>query len=346
MSEVKKVALIGNPNTGKSSLFNLMTGLKQHVGNFPGVTVDKKSGTMVLDYSRSVHVIDLPGTYSVFARSKDEKVVADIIHNPKDENFPDVFVAVIDATNLERNLLLVSQLIDMGLPMILVLTMYDLAEKNEWIIDKDILSKELGDIPIVAVNGRNGNGLNELKAAIANFKLTTKSFSFGDVPLDHLQKDEAEQAVDSAKRYERIRQIVQKVNKKKDKNTVHDFTTKLDRILVHPFWGYLIFLFVLLVIFQFIDSFASVPMDLIDVGFGTLSEWVAGIMPEGIFTDLLTQGIIPGIGGVVIFIPQIALLFFFLSLAIFLPFLAGRNRLYVASCVYHGQARASFWVEW
>lgn len=310
----KKVALIGNPNTGKSSLFNLMTGLRQHVGNFPGVTVDKKTGTMLLDRQHSVSVIDLPGTYSVFPRSRDEKVVSDIITNPKDEHFPDVFVVVVDASNLERNLLLYSQLHDMGLPMIVALTMHDLTQKNDWVIDQKLLSSRLGNVPVVAVNGRTGEGLKALKDAIKQFNPSEETFQFSSKPYKELLQNEELQTSDATLRYEKIRSLVKDVIQKKEKQTVHGFTTKADRIFVHPLWGYLIFLFVLLVIFQFIDSFASVPMDWIDQGFGSLSSWVRGIMPEGVFTDLVTQGIIPGIGGVVIFIPQIALLFFFLSL--------------------------------
>jgi ferrous iron transport protein B len=312
--EIKKVALIGNPNTGKSSLFNLMTGLKQHVGNFPGVTVDKKTGSMQLESARSVEVIDLPGTYSVFPRSKDEKVVSDIIGNPKSEYFPDVFVVVVDATNLERNMLLYSQLHDMGLPMIMALSMYDLAQKNDWKIDKEALSQALGGVPVVAVNGRSGEGLADLKQAILDFKPTPTTFQFSDQTLRSLQHDEALQSSDTVARYQRIKKVLAQATKKAEKSPVNDFTTRLDRIFVHPVWGYLIFLGILLVIFQFIDSFAAFPMDWIDQGFGTLSEWLAGVMPEGVFTDLITQGIVPGIGGVVIFIPQIALLFFFLSL--------------------------------
>jgi ferrous iron transport protein B len=312
--EIKKVALIGNPNTGKSSLFNLMTGLKQHVGNFPGVTVDKKTGSMQLESARSVEVIDLPGTYSVFPRSKDEKVVSDIIGNPKSEYFPDVFVVVVDATNLERNMLLYSQLHDMGLPMIMALSMYDLAQKNDWKIDKEALSQALGGVPVVAVNGRSGEGLADLKQAILDFKPTPTTFQFSDQKLRSLQHDEALQSSDTVARYQRIKKVLAQATKKAEKSPVNDFTTRLDRIFVHPVWGYLIFLGILLVIFQFIDSFAAFPMDWIDQGFGSLSEWLAGVMPEGVFTDLITQGIVPGIGGVVIFIPQIALLFFFLSL--------------------------------
>lgn len=312
--EKKKVALIGNPNTGKSSLFNLMTGLRQQVGNFPGVTVDKKTGTMLLDRQHSVSVIDLPGTYSVFPRSRDEKVVSDIITNPKDEHFPDVFVVVVDASNLERNLLLYSQLHDMGLPMIVALTMHDLTQKNDWVIDQKLLSSRLGNVPMVAVNGRTGEGLKDLKAAIKQFNPSEKTFKFSSKSYKELAQNEELQTSDATLRYEKIRSLVKDVIKKKEKRTVHGFTTKADKILVHPLWGYLIFLFVLLVIFQFIDSFASVPMDWIDQVFGSLSGWVRGLMPEGVFTDLVTQGIIPGIGGVAIFIPQIALLFFFLSL--------------------------------
>lgn len=311
---IRKIALVGNPNTGKSSLFNLLTGLRQRIGNFPGVTVDKKTGTMQLDEKHPVSVIDLPGTYSVFPRSNDEKVVSDILFNPSDEHYPDVFVVVIDASNLERNLLLYTQMYDMGLPVIAVLTMGDLTRKNDWTLNERLLASRLGGVPLIAVNGRTGEGLQELKSAILNFELKEKKFSFGDTDIIELRDDELSQTADTEKRYEKIHALVNDVIRKKQKKTVHQFTTKTDKILVHPIFGYLIFLVVLLIVFQFIDTFATIPMDWIDEGFGVLSGRVRDVMPSGVFTDLVTQGIIPGIGGVVVFIPQIALLFFFLAI--------------------------------
>jgi len=350
----KKVALIGNPNTGKSSLFNLMsksslfnlmTGLRQHVGNFPGVTVDKKTGTMLLDRQHSVSVIDLPGTYSVFPRSRDEKVVSDIITNPKDEHFPDVFVVVVDVSNLERNLLLYSQLHDMGLPMIVALTMHDLTQRNDWVIDQKLLSSRLDNVPVVAINGRTGEGLKELKAAIKQFNPSEKTFEFSSKSYNELAHNEELQTSDATVRYEKIRSLVKDVIKKKEKRTVHGFTTKADKILVHPLWGYLIFLFVLLVIFQFIDSFASVPMDWIDQGFGDrprlwLAQWLGSqhdarrrlhrFNNSRYHSRYWRRGHIHSTN----------------RIALFLSFSFGRNRLHVACGLHHGQTRSSVWIKW
>ena len=164
----RKIALIGNPNTGKSSLFNHLTGLRQHVGNYPGITLDKKWGECRLDSCEQVEILDLPGVYSVFPRSNDERVVMDILSNPQHADFPDAMVVVADATNLERNLLLFTQVRDLNIPVVLVLTMDDVNRKQGVTIDKQLLSKRLGDVTIITVNARTGEGIDRLKKAFSS----------------------------------------------------------------------------------------------------------------------------------------------------------------------------------
>jgi ferrous iron transport protein B len=312
---MKKVALIGNPNTGKTSLFNHLTGLRQHVGNYPGITLDKKWGECALNENTSARILDLPGVYSVFPRSKDESVVIDILSNPTHSDFPEIAVVVADATNLERNLLLYSQVNDLGVPTILVLTMDDLNRQREEYLDKQLLSKRLGGVPIITVNARTGEGIDRLKLAMHELQQTTgtSEFKFSSTrPADIQDNLEAQQA-DAEFRMALIRQhLIGVVRKKPLTKKTH--THQLDAVLVHRVWGYVIFLGVLLLIFQFIFRLAAIPMDAIEGWFLQFSSWAKLHMPEGAFTNLVAEGVIPGIGGVLVFIPQIAILFFFLSI--------------------------------
>lgn len=310
----KKIALIGNPNTGKSSIFNLLTGLNQQVGNFPGVTVDKKSGRLELTDTHKVEVIDLPGTYSVFPRSGDERVVFRTLTQKDNLDFPEILMVVVDASNLERNLLLFSQLYDLGIPLILILSMTDIAAKRDISIDTNELSHQFQNTPIVVMNGRTGDGLSELKKAIVEFKVPVSQSVFVNANLEALIHDNDGQAQDAENRYVKIKGILNKVEVKGVKSSEDTFTSKLDKILVHPIFGYLIFVSVLLLIFQVIFNLATIPMDFIDSSFGEFSSLVKGSLTPGVFTNLLAEGIIPGIGGVVVFVPQIALLFLFVSL--------------------------------
>jgi ferrous iron transport protein B len=312
---MKKVALIGNPNTGKTSLFNHLTGLRQHVGNYPGITLDKKWGECALNENTSAHILDLPGVYSVFPRSKDERVVIDILSNPAHSDYPELVVVVADATNLERNLLLYSQVHDLGLPTILVLTMDDLNSQREEYVDKQLLSKRLGGVPVITVNARSGEGLDRLKSAINELQPATsaKDFTFSSTHPADIKDNLKAQQTDAEFRMDLIRQHLIGVVRKKPlakKTTTH----QLDAVLVHRVWGYVIFLGVLLLIFQFIFRLAAIPMDSIEGWFLQLSSWAKLHMPEGAFTNLVAEGVIPGIGGVLVFIPQIAILFFFLSI--------------------------------
>ena len=304
---MKKTALFGNPNTGKSSLFNRLTGLRQHVGNFPGVTVDKLSGFLKID-GKEIELIDFPGTYSIYPRSKDEEVVYNVISNPKDPNFPEKVIVVLDSTNIERNLLLFTQIYDLGLDTALVLNMTDVAAKNGFEIKGSPLEEAFPDARIIRTNARIGTGIPELKEWMAADSIPRET------RLESLKgkNDLQAQIADTNDRFERIKKIVAQVVSKKP--TEAGFSLKLDKWLIHPVFGYLIFLAILLLIFQMVFTLASYPMDWIDMGTASLASWLGSVMPEGVFTSLVVDGIIPGIGGVLIFIPQIALLFFMLAI--------------------------------
>lgn len=306
---MKKLALFGNPNTGKSSLFNRLTGLKQRVGNFPGVTVDKQLGELKVG-EQTVQIIDFPGTYSIYPRSQDEQVVYDVISNPSHPDFPERAIVVVDVSNLERNLLLFTQIYDSGIPTILVLNMTDVAARNGLIIDIQKLQQHLPETTIVRSNARIGTGMNELLEAIGNME---KQAVLAQQPLIAMD-DTNGQAEDTGMRFDRIKKIVADAVQQKSTAPGQLFSAKIDRWVVHPVFGYLLFFFLLLLIFQSVFTLAAWPMDLIDSAFSGLSTYASSSLPDGLFTRLLSEGIIPGIGGVVIFIPQIALLFLLLSI--------------------------------
>ncbi|HLU86215.1 MAG TPA: ferrous iron transport protein B [Taishania sp.] len=312
-----KVALLGNPNTGKSSIFNLLTGLRQHVGNFPGVTVEKKQGTIKIgDESHSL--IDFPGTYSIYPHSEDERVVYNVLSDSNHTDFPDVAVVVLDASNLRRNLFLFSQIYDLGLPTVMVLNMIDVADKSGVSISQEAIQKYFPQTLVVASNARIKLGRDRILQAISDtqtsFDKTKHATFIANAKLNPIEDKQAQEA-EAEERFAKIDTILDEVVVQKPKVAVSENrSTKVDRFLTHPVFGYLTFAIILLTIFQFIFSFSSIPMDWIDEQFGKLSEWVAVTMPEGVFNDLISQGVIPGIGGVVIFIPQIAILFFFLAI--------------------------------
>ena len=305
---MKKIALFGNPNTGKSSLFNRLTGLKQHIGNFPGVTVEKSSGILKAN-NESYTITDFPGTYSVYPRSLDERVVYDVISNPQHAEFPDLIVVVVDATNLERNLLLFSQLYDLGLPTIMALNMTDVAARRNISIDLNQLQQAFERAKIVRINARIGTGIPDLVASFSTIPLNVAEA--GKKPLEAID-DATAQAADTNRRYQEIRRLVEVAVQVAD--TEKGKRSKADRILTHPVLGYLIFFLLLLFIFQSVFTLAAYPMDWIDGSFADLSAWLSETLPPGLFTRLLSEGIVPGIGGVLVFVPQIALLFFSLSI--------------------------------
>jgi ferrous iron transport protein B len=302
------IALAGNPNAGKTTLFNSLTGLKQKVANYPGVTVERKEGVWQLD-GRTATLIDLPGLYSLDATSLDEQIARQVITGEQvGLAKPDAIVAVVDATNLERNLYLVTQLFEFGVPVVVALTMIDVFEKQKHEIDIRKLETLL-DVPVIPVNAKSARGRDQLIKGV-NEVLKRKPA----VPSElngHLA-DESQHAKIFA-RYNFISNVVQESVKHNDRED-HRISEKIDRVLTHKFFGLVILVAVLLLVFQAIFSWASLPMDLLDQGFGALGDLARGAMPEGILTDLVVDGIIAGVGGVLVFLPQILLLFLFISL--------------------------------
>lgn len=287
----------------------MLTGLRQHVGNFPGVTVDKRTGNF--SFGGETHeLIDFPGTYSIYPRSRDEQVVYKTLTNKKSSDFPDAVLVVVDAANLDRNLLFFSQIYDLGLPVVLVLNMTDIAERKQIQINAEALSKAFPEAVLVETNARIKSGKERLIKAIGELKPRSNHQFYSSHLAD--MEDEEAQMNETAGRFSAIKDLMRRVISLNPK--VDTPSNKIDRLIVHPLFGYLIFAAILIIIFQFIYSFAALPMDWIDTGFSWLSEQASNNLPAGILTDLLAQGIIPGIGGVVIFVPQIALLFLFIGL--------------------------------
>jgi ferrous iron transport protein B len=351
------VALIGNPNTGKTSVFNHLTGLNQQVGNYPGITVEKKEGICKLPRGLKAHILDLPGTYSLNASSLDENVVIELLLNKNDKDYPDVAVVVSDVENLKRNLLLFTQIKDLGLPTILVINMADRMKRKAISLDIPLLEKQL-KTKIALVSARKKEGIEELKELIANFKhisdapcvnasviapdyferlkkafpnqslyklwlVITQDVNFGKIDRkrpDGIASFKTEntstlkrlQQKETILRYQFINGVLRE-GLTVDKENAKDLRARLDRILTHKVWGYLIFFGILLLIFQAIYDWSSYPMDFIDSTFASLGEWANQVLPAGAFTNLISEGIIPGLGGIIIFIPQIAFLFLFIS---------------------------------
>lgn len=350
-----KIALIGNPNTGKTSVFNHLTGLNQQVGNYPGITVERKTGACKLPNGIKGTILDLPGTYSLNASSIDENVVIELLLNKTDNDYPDVAVVVTDVENLKRNLLLFTQIKDLEIPTILVINMSDRMERKGISLDIPYLEQQL-KTRIALVSSRKGTGIDTLKGLIVNYHslstepclnassidteyfkglqnvfptqqlyklwlVITQDVNFGQLERNELHnssfaKSKPElkrlQQKETIKRYQFINDVL-KTGQTIDNSKAKDLRAKLDRMLTHKVFGYVIFFGVLMLIFQSIFSWSSVPMDFIDESFASLASYTEAHMTPGKLTDLISQGIIPGIGGVVIFIPQIAFLFLFIS---------------------------------
>ncbi|HEY8400028.1 MAG TPA: ferrous iron transport protein B, partial [Cytophagaceae bacterium] len=356
---IPKVALLGNPNSGKSSLFNHLTGLKQKIGNFPGVTVDKKYGICKLTEGMSAEIIDLPGTYSLYPKSLDEQVVFDFLNNRKDPHYPDFLIVVVDVSNLKRHLLLFTQIRDLGFPVILALNMMDVAERRGLKVNIEQLQKDL-QVPVVPINARNGKGVDQLKAAIAcpvhnapesylkpmdlapevveqvkrslglenDYMALQLAHQYKNInSLEAKEKTLIEEIVTKAgfdsrliqsketiARYELIHQLISKVVAEPESGRKDAFSNKLDKILTHKILGYLVFFFILLLIFQAVFAWAAIPMDFIDGQIAAFNNFLINTLPEGPLTELLTEGLISGLGGILIFIPQIAILFAFIAI--------------------------------
>jgi len=301
------VALAGNPNAGKTTLFNFLTGLKQKVANYPGVTVERKEGVWTLG-DTTARIIDLPGLYSLDATSLDEQIAREVLTGElQDGQKPDVIIAVVDATNLERNLYLVTQLFDYDIPVVVALTMVDIFEKQEHEIDTAKLA-ELLKSPVVLVTASSKKGREELAEKVIEI-----AGSRPEAPIWSSAADEIGENANIFARYNFISNAVQESVKHNDLEK-HNFSEKIDRVLTHKFFGLLILIAILLVVFQTIFTWATVPMDLLEGGFGSLGDLARANLPEGILADLVVDGIIAGVGGVLIFLPQILLLFLFISI--------------------------------
>ena len=301
------IALAGNPNAGKTTLFNALTGLKQKVANYPGVTVERKSGPWTIDGCVAT-VIDLPGLYSLDTTSLDEQIAGDVLHGKVDGiDRPDVVIAVVDATNLERNLYLVTQILEFGIPVVVALTMIDVFEKQKHEIDIVKLAAKLGT-PVVAVNTKTWRGLDDLGAAVNKAVTTHPSPTF---TLDGKLGDGTNAEIFA--RYNFISDAIQESVRHNDREA-HRVSERIDRVLTHRIFGLLILVGVLLLIFQTIFTWAVIPMDLLASAFTALGDTVRSVLAPGMLTDLIVDGIIAGVGGVLVFLPQILLLFLFISL--------------------------------
>lgn len=358
MSKQINVALIGNPNTGKTSVFNKLTGLNQKVGNYPGITVEKKQGVCKLPRGLKAHIIDLPGTYSLNTTSLDESVVVELLLNKNDKDYPDVAVVISDVENLKRNLLLFTQIKDLRIPTLLVINMADRMSKKGITLDIPLMEEKL-DTKIALISTRRGTGIDELKTLITDYRSLSvtpnidtsviapdyfeqlkKTFPNQDLyklwlvitqdvnftSIDKKQIDDASSITIKSKielkklqhketvlRYQFINSFL-KDGYKVDLNAAKGIRASLDKILTHKVFGYLIFFLILLTIFQAIYDWSSYPMDFIEASFASATEWVKTTLPSGALTDLIAEGILAGIGGIVIFVPQIAFLFLFISL--------------------------------
>lgn len=362
--ELIKIALAGNPNSGKSSLFNILTGLRQTVSNFPGVTVDKKVGTALLPDGSQASVIDLPGLYSMHPNSSDERLVVDILTDPNNQNYPDLLIYVADATNLERHLLLACQLIDLNIPMIFAINMIDIIQDKNQTLDASSLEKYL-QVPVIPISGRNGLNMDALKNKIVDFKEGNRSEYINKNPLyaipdslhplldevsaiskrpnpyanklwshhsewlKHLSSETREEVVKSVTkhsfedlknqidetmtRYASFSPIARKTIRQ-DKKAPKSGTDKIDAIITHRLLGPVIFFAIMFFVFQAIYSWSEAPMDWIDQFFAFSGSLVRSYMPEAWYTNLIVDGIISGLGGILIFIPQITILFLLISI--------------------------------
>lgn len=368
---MKKIALVGNPNAGKSTIFNALTGLRQKVGNYPGITVERKTGSFYDHHGKKNLLIDLPGSYSLSSRSPDEAVTRESLMGFAEEfDHPDIVVIVLDATNIERHLYLATQTLELGIPSIVVLNMMDLARDQGILINVHQLSQTL-DCPVVEMTASQGQGLTELKVAISKLKIPTNPQTRISSPIpesispilkdageralqlglcnevndelrllylashhdpDHLgldsnqitfleklQNDLADKSADwednlIGLRYHHIEGIISKVKTQESGSSNRETTDKIDRFLLHPVWGWVTLTLLLVGIFFLIFSVAQAPMGWIENIIGILVGWIQSLMPPGDFRDLLTDGILAGIEGVIIFLPQILILFFFISL--------------------------------
>ena len=342
---------MGNPNCGKTTLFNKLTGLNQKVGNFPGVTVEKRSGLSTMADGQKYEIIDLPGSYSLSSTSPDERVVQDILLDTKNESFPDVVILIADVTNLKRNLFLVTQIIDLGFPVIVALNMSDVAKKKKIQVDTEGLRNTL-NVPIIEISAKKesvsslkskflaehskkgepiidsknigGKTLGVLADKYPNenqyrlFKslnnlenltwLEDKEFYKLLVQNSSYNRNEAE-LHEINNRYEKIQEIIAAHVITEIQNDEDDTTTRIDKVVIHPVWGFLIFIGVFFLLFQSVFTLAQLPMEVITNGMAYLSDSISGFLPEGYISNFITEGLLAGISGILVFLPQIMILF-------------------------------------
>ena len=355
-----KVALVGNPNSGKSTLFNILTGLNQKIGNFPGVTVEKKIGFVKLSDQRSAQITDLPGTYSIYPKSRDESIVMDVLADKNSPDYPELIVFVADASNLKRNLLLFSQVADLKIPIIIALNMMDIARQSGIEIAIDELAQKLG-IQVIPISARKQQGIDRLKEAILNstsIPLQLPSIEveaiapelihkiqnelniehpYVALQLAHQHEDmlflsdehkkkiqalsqefdfhsQKSQASETITRYNFINDVLFDTVKTNSDPKQETYSNRIDKILTHRIFGFAIFFAILFLIFQSIFAWSEYPMSLIEQLFMWLTDMGTQILPPGLLTDLLIDGVLAGLSGVIIFIPQIAILFAFISI--------------------------------
>ncbi|MCD6012315.1 MAG: feoB [Flavipsychrobacter sp.] len=349
------IALVGNPNSGKSSLFNSLTGLNQKVGNFPGVTVDKKTGSSKISENLPAEILDLPGTYSLYPKSADEQVTYEVLLNQHNTDRPDLIVVIADASNLKRNLLFCTQIIDLKIPVVIALTMMDIARQKGITIDIPELERHMG-VPVVPINPRKSKGIAQLKKAISNTYDIHPSPDFIDLAsftgdwleeiktLCHVDSNYAAlhiacnylelKHINAAQRI-RVAALLGEANFHKSKVQAEEImlrykcidtimqhcvamespmkkavaSERIDKLLLHPLWGNLILLVVLFLLFQSIFWLAQYPMDWMEQGFALLGNYLNSILPDTLFRDLLVNGLLAGVSGVAVFVPQIMILF-------------------------------------
>ena len=306
-----RIALVGNPNCGKTALFNALTGARQKVANYSGVTVERKEGVFIGPQGRKVKILDLPGTYSLRARSPDEAVTRDIVLGKfVNELIPDAIVCVADATNLHLGLRLVLELKKVGKPIILALNMMDVAKKRGYDIDLDILAKEIG-APVIPTIAIKKNGINDLVAAVEK---EIEKYNNNKLTADSQQDVQwTEPVAQEVRAYHReVERILCAAHRKQ--GMASEWTKRIDSILLHPVFGILALLAILFVVFQAVFLLPEYPKELIESGMASLQSWIGQTMPNGALKSLISDGIIAGVGGVIVFVPQIITLFFFILL--------------------------------
>jgi len=355
-----RVALVGNPNTGKSTLFNVLTGLNQKIGNFPGVTVDKKTGYCDLPDGRRAEIVDLPGTYSLYPKSRDESIVFSVLADRDRELTPDLIVVIVDATNLKRNLLLYTQVADLKIPVVVALNMMDLADKSGISINIDEFSRKLG-VPVIPIAARKASGIDALKKAISfankiplqqdNIDVTAiapgliagiseeiktdnpyfalqlahqhEHLSFltpaQSNRIEELEKEfsfhsQKAQATETIARYNFINDLLFDTISKPETAQGESMSNRIDKVLTHRVFGFILFIGILLFMFQSIFAWSAYPMELIADAFVWVQHQLHHVLPAGPVANLLIDGVIAGLSGVMVFIPQIAILFAFISI--------------------------------